>query len=212
MKDRTREAKGNTASGNSLSPAISECVAQRVCPGCRAPLVVLAGNIAPPGAIPRSPVLDCRQCEVSFQLSEPQTALLLSETERATLLPIAAAIVHVLSSRPRMSLRKVRIAVRGVLGRCTDANTDAALRLLGPSVQRVPARRRAHELSIDIDKVPMDIRSLPVRRQFAASSPGGAALAPHSLAVARHPRRSTATVGAALTPRQNSFKPNFTVK
>ena len=209
MKGKTKEEKGNTAGSNSLSSAVSECVAQRVCPGCRGQLVVVVGNLAPLGGIPRSPVLDCRLCNLSFQISETPVASLLSDAERARLLPVAAAIVRVLLNRPRMSLRKVRIAVRGVLGRCTDANTDAALRLLGPSVRRVAARRRAHELSIDIDKVPLDVRSQPVRWQFAARLPGGAALAPHLVAGAHHARRSTATVGAALTPRQ---RPNFTVK
>lgn len=73
-----------------------------------------------------------------------------------------------------MSVRKVRIAVRGVLGRCTDADTDAALRLLGPSVRRTAARRRAHELSVDMDQVPPEVRTSLVRRQFVT----GAAVAP----------------------------------
>jgi len=168
LNHHAREGKGNATS---VMPELCECVAHGVCPGCRGPLVVTAGRILRPGEVPRSPVLDCRLCKVSFQLSEPQEELLLSDAERERLLPVAAAVVHVLLKRPRMSLRKVRTAVRGVLGRCTDANTDAALRLLGPSVRRVAARRGAHELSIDMDQVPLEVRSCPVRRRLVAGSP-----------------------------------------
>lgn len=174
MKRRARQGKGNATAGDPVMPELCECVMHRVCPGCRGSLVVRAGNIAPPGDVPRSPVLDCRLCKVSFQISEPQSPLLLSGAERERLLPIAAAVVQVLLKGPSMSLRKVRIAVRGVLGRCTDANTDAALRLLGPSVQRVAPSRRGHQLSINYDKVPLDVRSSPVRRRLVT----GATVAP----------------------------------
>jgi hypothetical protein len=86
--------------------------------------------------------------------------LVLTASDRAQLLPVAAAVVQVLSKAPSMSLRKLRIAVRGVLGRCTDGNTDLAVRLLGPSVQRVVSGRRAHQLTLDLDKVPSDVAAL----------------------------------------------------
>lgn len=55
---------------------------------------------------------------------------------RKKLLTIETAIVRVLTASPGIGMRKLRAAVRGLVGRCTDADTDAAICVLGPAVRR----------------------------------------------------------------------------
>lgn len=78
---------------------------------------------------------------------------------REKLIPVAAAIAHVLTVRPGIGVRRLRAAVRDVLRRCTDADTDAALYLLGEGVERNVATRGAHEYRVDIDRVPVEVRA-----------------------------------------------------
>ena len=118
-----------------------DTIAAPVCPCCGRRMVAVSHG---PSVIP----------------SPTARSLVLAANEREQILPVAVAVVRVLSKGPSMSLRNLRTAVRGVLGRCTDGNTDLALRLLGPSVQRVPSGRRAHQLSLVADKVPPDVRAL----------------------------------------------------
>lgn len=81
------------------------------------------------------------------------------ETESERLVRVATAVVQVLSRRPGISLRKLRLAVRGVLIRCTDRNTDAAVEFLGDAIERQPGLRGAHRLTVEIEKVPQQVRA-----------------------------------------------------
>ena len=79
------------------------------------------------------------------------------EARRARLLPIAAAVVQVVSAQPRLGVRKIRAAVRAAIGRTTDADTDAAMYLLGAALQRTIGYRGAHHYVIDPTKIPNDV-------------------------------------------------------
>jgi hypothetical protein len=79
------------------------------------------------------------------------------ERRRERLIPIAAVVVEVLKSQPGIGLRKLRGVVRSMRGRCTDADTDAALYLLGAAVERTIGLRGAHHYAIDPAKVPPDV-------------------------------------------------------
>jgi hypothetical protein len=76
------------------------------------------------------------------------------ERRRERLIPIAAVIVEVLKAQSGIGLRKLRVAVRNRLGRCTDADTDAALYLLGAAIERTVGPRGAHQYAIEMAKVP----------------------------------------------------------
>jgi hypothetical protein len=77
--------------------------------------------------------------------------------ERARLVAVAVAVVRVLSQQPGLSLRKLRASVRSVLGHCTDADTDAAVELLGPGVQRSEGERGASLHTLVIERVPRNV-------------------------------------------------------
>ena len=76
---------------------------------------------------------------------------------RERLLAIAVAVVRVLAGQPGISARRLRVAVRVVLGRCTDGDTDAAVDLLGDAVLRDFGPRGAHRFSLDMGKVPSEV-------------------------------------------------------
>jgi hypothetical protein len=76
---------------------------------------------------------------------------------RERLIPIAAVVAQVLKTQSGIGLRKLRVAVRGALGRCTDADTDAAVYLLGEAVERTMGSRGAHRYAIDLAMVPADV-------------------------------------------------------
>jgi len=78
--------------------------------------------------------------------------------KRARLVPIAVAIVRTLLDQPGIGVRKLRAAVRGCMGRCTDADTEAALYMINASVTRKVGFRGAHRYTIDVDKLPPDVR------------------------------------------------------
>ncbi len=81
-----------------------------------------------------------------FRRSEPPTvaapARVRNPPTRDRLLTVAVAVVQVLTAQPGIGLRKLRTAVRAVLGPCTDGDTDAALHLLGEAVQCEDERPR----------------------------------------------------------------------
>src|SRR5208282_1210886 len=66
------------------------------------------------------------------------------KARRDRLVAVAAAVVRVLKAQPGIGVRKMRAAVRKVLGHCADADTDAAVFLLGLAVQRSIGARGAH--------------------------------------------------------------------
>ena len=78
---------------------------------------------------------------------------------RRKLIPVAAAVVQVLTAYPGIGVRRLRAGVRRVLGRCTDADTDAALTVLGQGVERALGTRGAHQYRVAVEKVPMVVRA-----------------------------------------------------
>jgi hypothetical protein len=86
---------------------------------------------------------------------------------RERLLAVAVAVVQVLTARPGIGVRKLRTAVRAVLGPCTDGDTDAALHLLGEAVQCEDGPRGSYRFTLDMSQVPPDVQS----RLGAAVSP-----------------------------------------
>jgi hypothetical protein len=73
------------------------------------------------------------------------------------LLVVAVAIVRVLTAQPGIGVRKVRVAVRAVLGPCTDGDTDAALELLDSALLCKLGARGAYQFTLDMSKVPSDV-------------------------------------------------------
>jgi hypothetical protein len=86
---------------------------------------------------------------------------------RERLFRFVPVIVRVLSSQPRISLRRLRLEVRGILGRCSDADTDAALHLMGAAVQFDDGPRGAWRLTLDLSHAPPAI-SVVLRRMGAS--------------------------------------------
>jgi hypothetical protein len=81
------------------------------------------------------------------------------DDRREKLVPVAAAVVKVLGAQPGIGVRKLRASVRNILGRCTDADTDGSLSLLGNGLERGLGTRGAHQYSVALDRVPPDVRS-----------------------------------------------------
>lgn len=94
------------------------------------------------------------------------------KARRQRLIPTLAAVVQVLTTEPGLGVRKIRAAVRSLLGRCADADTDAALHMLGPAILRTVGAHGAHRYVVDMAKVPRDVLA-----HFAASD-GGHSAAP----------------------------------
>jgi hypothetical protein len=84
-------------------------------------------------------------------------ALAADPKRRERLLVVAVAIVRVLAMRPGVSLRKLRVGVRAVLGRCTDGDTDAALDLLGAGVCFDDGPRGAWRLTLEPKCLPAEV-------------------------------------------------------
>jgi hypothetical protein len=77
--------------------------------------------------------------------------------ERERLFPIAVVVAQVLVTQAGISLRRLRVAVRSLLGRCTDGDTDAALLLLGEGVRYTVGPRSTHQYALDMGKLPSDV-------------------------------------------------------
>lgn len=89
---------------------------------------------------------------------------------RKKLAGVAAAVVHLLTQRPGIGVRQLRAGVRGLLGRCTDADTDAALYVLREAVDLTSGTRGAYDYRVDVEKVPADVRARLATFAFASQS------------------------------------------
>jgi hypothetical protein len=78
---------------------------------------------------------------------------------RERLLVVAVAVVRVLTGQPGISARRLRVAVRLLLGPCTDGDTDAAVNLLGDAVLCDFGPRGAYRFSLDMGRVPSEVLS-----------------------------------------------------
>ena len=56
------------------------------------------------------------------------------------------------------SQRMLRAAVRGVLGRCSDGDVDAAVEVLGACVRRTTGGRGATKYTLDVARLPPELR------------------------------------------------------
>ena len=77
---------------------------------------------------------------------------------------MTAAVVQVLANGGASSQRKLRGAVRELLGHCTDGDVDAAVEILGASIRRSSGPRGATRYGIDLNRLPVEFR-----RYFAAA-------------------------------------------
>ena len=92
--------------------------------------------------------------------------------ERVKLLGVAAAVAHILAPKLAgggLTARGLRAAVRAKLGRCRNADIDAAVALLGPAVVIEPGRGNAQLHRLDRDQLHADV----VMRAGPLPSPGG---------------------------------------
>lgn len=78
---------------------------------------------------------------------------------RSRLLPAVACVVEVLRVQPGIGSRQLRAAVRVLRGFASDADTDAALKVLGAGVVvRVGARGDRH-YTLDLLRAPVHVRT-----------------------------------------------------
>jgi hypothetical protein len=77
---------------------------------------------------------------------------------------VAGAIVEVLAEGRVGSQRKLRDAVRRLLGSCSDGDVDAAVELLGRCVRRTPGLRGATEYTLNVRALPPDWPALLERK------------------------------------------------
>jgi len=95
---------------------------------------------------------------VFARYAAPRRKVLAADPQlRERLLVVAAAVIRVLSLQPAISLRKLRVGVRAALGRCTDADTDAAVELLGEGICFDDGPRGAWEITLDPSRIPADL-------------------------------------------------------
>jgi len=96
------------------------------------------------------------------------------KVRRVRLLPVAAAVVQVVKARPQIGVRGIRAAVRARIGHCADADTDAAMYLLGAALQRTIGTRGSHHYVIDPAEIPNDVQA-----HFTAFEACDSSTAPH---------------------------------
>lgn len=88
--------------------------------------------------------------------------LLAEHPER--LAAVAGAVVEVLAEGRVGSQRKLRDAVRRLLGACSDGDVDAAVELLGRCVRRTIGVRGATVYALDVKALPYEWRALLERK------------------------------------------------
>ena len=75
------------------------------------------------------------------------------------LMSVVASIVDVLTAQPGIGRRKLRAGVRSLRGKCSDADTDAALLILGRGVQIHIGQRWDHHYTLDLEHAPAKVRA-----------------------------------------------------
>lgn len=74
---------------------------------------------------------------------------------------VMVAVVQVLGQGPVQSQRKLRAAVREVVGRCSDGDVDGAVELLGPCVRRATGTERgATRYRLEMHALPPELRRI----------------------------------------------------
>jgi hypothetical protein len=86
------------------------------------------------------------------------TDLLEQHPER--LARVVAALLEVLARGEVASQRRLRDAVRTLLGRCSDGDVDAAIELLGEGVRRTTIARGATRYVLDVHALPPELRAI----------------------------------------------------
>ncbi len=82
----------------------------------------------------------------------------LFEQDPERLAGVLLAVVRVLAQGRIGSQRMLRAAVRGVLGRCSDGDVDAAVEVLGACVRRTTGGRGATKYTLDVARLPPELR------------------------------------------------------
>jgi len=88
-----------------------------------------------------------------------------SQLER--LLPVLVSVVEALKAEPEIGTRRLRASVRALRGHCSDADTDAALKLLGAGVFVDIDRQGGRHYTLDLMYAPKVVRAY-----LAAQMPG----------------------------------------
>jgi hypothetical protein len=83
------------------------------------------------------------------------------------LLPVLATVVEALKAEPGIGTRRLRASVRALPGRCSDADTDAALKLLGDGVVVTVGRQWDRHYTLNLACAPTAVRAY-----LAAQTPG----------------------------------------
>lgn len=84
-----------------------------------------------------------------------------------TELPVVASVVEALKAAPGIGARQLRARIRALRGRCSDADTDAALKLLGDGVVVTVGRRWDRHYTLNLGCAPTAVRAY-----LAAQTPG----------------------------------------
>ncbi len=77
----------------------------------------------------------------------------------ARLLPVVAAVVSALDAEPGIGSRRLRSSVRALRGRCSDADTDAALKLLGAGVCVLTGPHNDRHYTLNLTCAPKTVRA-----------------------------------------------------
>jgi len=87
---------------------------------------------------------------------KPDRARRLAEDPRNQdrLLPVVVAVVNALRAEPGIGSRRLRASVRALRGQCSDADTDAALKLLGPGVLVAIGRQNDRHYTLNLAWAP----------------------------------------------------------
>jgi hypothetical protein len=80
-------------------------------------------------------------------------------TQQARLLPVLATVVEALKAEPGIGARRLRASVRALRGRCSDADTDAALKLLGDGVDVRIGRQFDRHYTLNLACAPKFVRA-----------------------------------------------------
>jgi hypothetical protein len=103
-----------------------------------------------------------------YQRASNRAGQLAADPRQLTrLLPVVASVVVALKAEPGIGARRLRATVRALRGRCSDADTDAALRLLGDGVVVDVGRQWDRHYTLNLARAPAAVRAY-----LAAQTPG----------------------------------------
>jgi len=114
-------------------------------------------------AIPASPqpYAAQRRRPLPIHISQPDRAArrAADPAKRMMLLQVVASVVEALRVQPGIGSRQLRASVRALRGHSSDADTDAALKLLGNAISVLVGPRGDRHYTLDLARAPSHMRA-----------------------------------------------------